>query len=69
MERRIGEKFYSEEYECWYRVAKGRPNSCKGCVFADWQDNGDCDCTKPSDAGDCLAEYREDGQEAIFKEA
>lgn len=69
MERKIGERFYSEEYECWYRVARGRANSCKGCDFAEWYDNGDSDCNKPYDeAGECLAEYREDGLEAIFKE-
>lgn len=69
MEYRIGQKFYSEENDCWYRVVRGRHNSCKGCTFADLDDNNEYECCKPCDAGECLAEYREDGIEAIFKDA
>lgn len=69
MEYAIGEEFYSEENDSWYRIVRGRHNSCKGCIFAEWDDNNECECYKPSDAGECLAEYRDDGEEAIFKDA
>ena len=39
MEYAIGEEFYSEENDSWYRVVRGRHNSCKGCIFAEWDDN------------------------------
>lgn len=69
MEYNLRRRFYSSEDDCYYRVVMGRPNSCRGCCFADWEDNGDCDCCKPDDAGDCTAEYRSDGNDVIFKEA
>ena len=56
MEYAIGEEFYSEENDSWYRVVRGRHNSCKGCIFAEWDDNNECECYKPSDAGECLAD-------------
>lgn len=33
MEYAIGEEFYSEENDSWYRVVRGRHNSCKGCIL------------------------------------
>lgn len=67
MERRLGSTFYSNEDGCRYRVVRGGVNSCKGCCFVEWYDNGDSECNKPSDAGVCVADERYDGNDIIFK--
>lgn len=77
MEHRIGQKVYSEINDCWYRIVRGRPNSCKGCAFSSYNDNyygeygGDDECQRPYDLSDeeaCTADCREDGEDIIYKE-
>lgn len=68
MQRRLGSVFYSAENDCSYRVVRGGRNSCKGCCFCEWYDNGDTECYKPDDAGWCVAEDRRDRIDVIFKE-
>lgn len=69
IERRLGSTYYSNENDCEYCVVRGRINSCYGCCFSDWDENGECECCKPNDAGVCVAEDRNDGIDVIFKEA
>lgn len=66
MEYEVGTKFISDENE--YLVVRGKINSCRGCCFAFWQSNGDCNCCRPPDVGECLAENRTDGIDVIFHE-
>lgn len=66
MEYEVGAKFFSEDNE--YLVLRGKMNSCKGCCFAFWHCNGDCNCRRPPDVSECLAEYRTDGIDIIFHE-
>lgn len=68
MQRRLGSIFFSEEMDCSYRVVRGGRNSCEGCAFVEWYENGDTECFKPSDAGWCVAEDRRDGTDIIFVE-
>ena len=77
MEHHVGQKVYSEVNDCWYRIAKGRPNSCKGCAFNfyndDYYSNGDGEdeCQRPYDLSNeesCSADCREDEVDIIYKE-
>lgn len=68
----LGTILFSEVLGCAIKVVKGKPNSCKGCIFAKKNPNGvDIDCTIKSDdvPVDCRKEMRTDNEDVIFKKA
>jgi len=76
MEHRIGQNVYSKINDCWYRIVRGRPNSCKGCVFYFYNEDynvngGEYECIRPYDLSDeesCTADCREDGEDIVYEE-
>jgi len=62
MERNPETTFYANG--CRYRVIEGDTDTCDGCCFIGYGGS----CNKPSKAGHCSGEYREDGIEVYFVE-
>lgn len=68
LNRIIESIFYSEDSKNCYRVVKSGTNSCVDCCFCEWGDSREKECNKPSDAGFCSSEERDDGNDIIFED-